>query len=1245
MIKSKKKLFSSLEDLLTKMGLGIRAKLIVIFIVIKVIPLVLIALVAWQQAMRLGTNMQVRTQDLADKAVNELTVAGNLAVSDARKALDARGTQEIERLTTDTARKVAQFLYSRDDDLRFVASLSPDEAIYRSFVENKTQAIVVQSKWVLSDDGKKWVSTKPSSTAQDVSASNEQNSNYFNYRKPDEFVVENFPLYHEITFIDLDGQEKIKVTTSDVVDSELKDVSDRKNTFVKAETYFNELRKLKPGEIYVSDVIGAYVGSPIIGVYNPENAEKRNIPFEPEKAAFAGPENPNGKRFKGIVRWATPVSKDGEIIGYVTLALNHDHIMELVSHLTPKAERYSELSDAIEGDYVFIWDHKGRNIVHPRHHSIAGYDPETGDPEVPLLEDRIYNDWQTSGKTYAEFIKDVPTFEDQRREKKLAVPLVKQGKVGLDCRYLNSAPQCEGWYDTTKYGGSGSFQILWSGLWKLTTVAAIPYYTGQYGLTKRGFAVVTATSGMENFHEPAIDTEKEIEKIIANTDKDLDAVAAETFDTINASLWETALSLSVSTFVMTVLVIFVAIWMASAMTQKVTYLIGGITRFRNGERQFRFNALVKDELGELADSFDDLARSIEDSVRGPATITNLNGEVVYMNKKTLELLDMTLENVVGKMYIDVSIFDENNNPIVAFKESKEQPVILFVPTQTYYKSNTNYLTNKENEHVGYIIVLENVTELIHEQERIERERALLDTVISSSPDLIWYQDADGVFLSVNPRYAASLGKSVEQVLGKKDIDVMPMVMYELNLANNQDAIRSRSPLQSEERITFADGHVEILDVVRMPLFAADKNVRGILGVARDVTLRVNVEKELRQTQRDLMGAVKEANDASAAKSEFLARMSHEIRTPMNAIIGMTNLAKRKLDETQYTKKDLEPNISQIDDSSMHLLGLLNDILDISKLDAGKIEISEESFSLTKLVDEVAGIMRPRCNSKDITFTVEKSHITCNKFISDALRLRQILINIMGNAVKFTKEFGAVHFSIVEKERKNGSALIYFSVKDTGIGIAADALSTLFNPFEQGSTHVTRHYGGTGLGLSISRSIARLLGGDITVTSTEGVGSEFSFEVWLKEEHVKEEIVAVETEELPIPSGKRILLVDDVDINRIIAMELLSPFEFIIEEACDGTEAVDMFAASEINYYDLVFMDIQMPQMNGYDATRNIRKLERADALSVPIVAMTANAFRDDIEQAFDSGMNAHIAKPIDMVKLIDALRTYLNPRT
>ncbi len=1235
---------STLEQFLTKLGLGMRAKLIVIFVIIKVLPLVFIALVAWQQALNLGEEMKERTQNMADKAVNELTQAGKLAVDDAVRALDDRGTEEIERLTTDTARNVANFLYERDDDIRTLAAFPVDEKIYKTFLDHRITLSVARTPWKLSEDGKSWVSTREQSPTPELTFASDQNSTRFKYTKPTGFEFTPKPTYLEMTFVDLTGQEKIKITTSDVMDPTLKNISEKKNTFIKAEDYFDHLKDLEPGEIYVSDVIGAYVGTPFIGMYTPETAKKKNVPFEPEKVAFAGPENPNGKRFQGVVRWATPVEKEGKIIGYITLALNHDHIMSLVNHLTPKKERYTELSDPIEGDYVFIWDHKGRSIVHPRHHSIVGYDPETGDPHPAWLEDWIYEEWQNSGKSYADYIKNVPTFADQRRDRKFAKEQFLQGDVGLDCRYLNFAPQCTDWYHATKDGGSGSFLILWSGLWKLTTTAAIPYYTGQYGDTKRGFGIVTATSGIENFHEPAIETQKEIQRIITNTDQELDAAAQDTFATIAAHLWETTVSLSVSTVVMTLLVILIAIWMASSITKKITYLIAGITRFRHGQRHFRFNEPVKDEMGELADSLDDLSQSIEDSVKGPATITDLDGRVIYMNAMTLELLDTTLENVEGKKYTDVSIYDEDSNPITCFLESREQTIVQYVPTHTYYKSNVNYLTDKDGENVAYIIVLEDVTMLMTEQERIERERALLDTVISSSPDLIWYLGANDVFLFVNSRFASSFGMTPEEVHGRKASKILPPAIYEAIRSNDQEAIDFRSPMHSEERVLFADGHEEILDVVRTPLFSEDNRLRGVLGVARDVTQRVTVEKDLRQVQRDLIHAVAEANKASDSKSEFLARMSHEIRTPMNAILGMTNITKRKLSGEDCSSVDLMPHVAQIESSSQHLLGLLNDILDISKIEAGKIELCEDSFSLCKLVEEVAVIIKPRCSSKNIDFKLNISELPCEDYLSDGLRLRQILINLLGNAVKFTPELGKVSFHVQLKERQDGKSLIFFSISDTGIGIAEEAISKLFNPFEQANSHITRHYGGTGLGLSISQKIATLFGSSIQVKSTLGQGSEFSLEVWLKEDVQTSVSESTSHGDVVVKPGQHILLVDDVDINRIIAMELLSPFECIIDEAADGQEAVDAFAKSPIGHYKLIFMDLQMPNMNGHDSARAIRHLDRADASTVPIVAMTANAFREDIDQCLESGMNEHVAKPIDLERLNEVIKNYLGEK-
>jgi CheY-like chemotaxis protein len=376
-------------------------------------------------------------------------------------------------------------------------------------------------------------------------------------------------------------------------------------------------------------------------------------------------------------------------------------------------------------------------------------------------------------------------------------------------------------------------------------------------------------------------------------------------------------------------------------------------------------------------------------------------------------------------------------------------------------------------------------------------------------------------------------------------------------------------------------------------------------------------------------------------------MSHEIRTPMNAIIGMTSIVQRKLDEgdgvaAAGATDEIKEHMQHIEASSQHLLGLLNDILDISKLDAGKIELSKETVELPKLVQTLDGIIKPRCDEKNIDFKVIFEEFSPSTFVSDSMRLRQVLVNLLGNAVKFTPAHGKVEFRVERKGRREGETLVVFSVIDTGIGIPAESLPVIFRPFEQGDGGLSREYGGTGLGLAISRRIVHLFGGEIFVKSKEGKGSEFSFELWLREtEDLSGDAAIMDATDKF--SDKRALLVDDVEINRVIVTSLLEITGMSIDEAEDGPEAVRMFAESPENTYDIIFMDVQMPLMDGYEATAGIRSLDRADARAVPIVALTANAFKEDVDKALESGMNAHIAKPVEMDRILEVLFHFLSP--
>jgi CheY-like chemotaxis protein len=361
-------------------------------------------------------------------------------------------------------------------------------------------------------------------------------------------------------------------------------------------------------------------------------------------------------------------------------------------------------------------------------------------------------------------------------------------------------------------------------------------------------------------------------------------------------------------------------------------------------------------------------------------------------------------------------------------------------------------------------------------------------------------------------------------------------------------------------------------------------------------------------------------------------MSHEIRTPMNAIIGMTGIVDKQLVSENFNLDTVRTNIAQIETSSHHLLGLLNDILDFSKIEAGKIELNMEDTDLLKLANTVVTIIESRCVEKNIAFETNFVIPDDKSYYIDALRLRQVLINLLGNAVKFTPESGKVSFSITHNGTKNEKARFDFSITDTGIGIDKDVIANLFKPFQQANSQIAQKYGGTGLGLGISKNLVQMFGGDITVKSELGKGSEFSF-ILLLDEHE-----AVKTEEIQIEDmkgrmeGKRALLVDDIDINRIIVINMLEDTGITIDEAGSGAEAIRLFSEQPENTYDIIYMDIQMPGMNGYEATQAIRALDRRDAKTVPIVALTANAFKEDIDRALSYGMNAHLAKPMDMEK-------------
>lgn len=382
-------------------------------------------------------------------------------------------------------------------------------------------------------------------------------------------------------------------------------------------------------------------------------------------------------------------------------------------------------------------------------------------------------------------------------------------------------------------------------------------------------------------------------------------------------------------------------------------------------------------------------------------------------------------------------------------------------------------------------------------------------------------------------------------------------------------------------------------------------------------------------------ALAEAQHANRSKTIFLNNMSHDIRTPMNAIIGFTLLAVKSIDE----KEQVMDYLQKISTSSTHLLSLINDVLDMSRIESGKMKLDEECLRIPSIVKDLKTIVLNDAQVRQLDFQVEMNGIEHETVYGDKLRLNQILLNLVSNAMKFTKAGGSVTVIISEKEcAKEGKASYEFRVKDTGIGMSKEFSKHVFEPFERERTSTVSGIQGTGLGMSITKKIVDMMQGSITVDSEEGVGTEFTVKITFRICEASEAFESDAQEQISIDfEGKKLLLVEDNELNQEIAIAILEDVGFIIDVASDGVEAVEKVEKAEPGQYDIILMDIQMPIMDGYHATEKIRQMEDSEKSSLPIIAMTANAFEEDKKKALECGMNGHVAKPIKIELLLETL--------
>ena len=448
---------------------------------------------------------------------------------------------------------------------------------------------------------------------------------------------------------------------------------------------------------------------------------------------------------------------------------------------------------------------------------------------------------------------------------------------------------------------------------------------------------------------------------------------------------------------------------------------------------------------------------------------------------------------------------------------------------------------------------------------------------------------------------------------------------------------------------------------RMRMIQAEDGPKAFVGVS---CIQDEMSRELQQ-RRLFEGALDRARSADSAKSTFLTNMSHDIRTPMNAIMGFTNIASSHLDDKEKVRDALE----KIRTSSNHLLRLINDVLDMSRIESGRITINENRCDLRDLVEKIRGILQPQITAKILTFTIDTASVVNYEVYCDETRITQVLLNLLSNSVKYTEPGGSISLMIHQKPYQSGRRYCgyVFRVTDNGIGIGKGFIGRVFEPFERETGRIENNSYGSGLGMSIAKGIVDMMGGNISVESEENVGTEFVVDLEFRpagennseaNENDKQEVKGLENGDMAVfeerdsangkkssdvgwIEGRRLLLVEDNPLNREIAEDMLIEDGFKVETAENGKKALQKIIESDPWYYSAVLMDIQMPVMDGYEATERIRSLPDRSRAQIPIIAMTANAFKEDRCKAAESGMDAYITKPVDVLTLRYVLRRVL----
>ncbi|MBK6852382.1 MAG: PAS domain S-box protein [Burkholderiales bacterium] len=653
---------------------------------------------------------------------------------------------------------------------------------------------------------------------------------------------------------------------------------------------------------------------------------------------------------------------------------------------------------------------------------------------------------------------------------------------------------------------------------------------------------------------------------------------------------------------------------------------------------------------QLAQAVEHCAEAIE--------ITNLEGEISYVNSAFARSSGYARDELIGRHSRILKSGKTSQETYRAMWEALGRGESWQGEFVNRRRDGSEYvelasvapIRDEAGRVVQYVAVKDDITARKAADEKLAQNEARLRAIFDGARDAIIMADAESrTFVDANPTACAMLGYTRGELLGLGLADIHPSTdldqvsaIFERQARGEQLLAEALPALRKNGSVFYVDVSVAVFEL---------GGRRYLAGFLRDVTERRQVQAELDQYRHHLESLVEErtrelaqasarAEAANVAKSAFLTNMSHEIRTPLNAISGMTWLMKREGLQPRQAER-----LDRIDAAGQHLLEIINAVLDLSKIEANRLTLEDARVSLGALVANVTAMLSDRARAKSVCLLADVQPCA-HTLRGDPTRLQQALLNYAGNAVKFT-ETGSVTLGVRIEQDDPDSALVRFEVQDTGVGIAPDKIARLFTPFEQADNSTTRRYGGTGLGLAINRQLARLMGGEVGVSSTPGVGSTFWFTARLAKcdrvdvlrgsaasspPRSAEDILR---EDLP---GRRILVAEDEPTNLEVMLGLLESAGQVVDVARDGAEAL---ALASRHRYDLILMDMQMPVMDGLEATRRLCAL--APPIGAPIVALTANAFADDRARCLDAGMSDFIAKPYEVDALFETLVKWLRP--